>query len=273
MPEGPEVHNLAKTLNDLFINCHINNITINEKSRYYKSYFCGYDKIKYPLIINNIYAKGKKIIFNFSNQTYLVSSLGMEGHWILSPNKHSGIHVELSKDNQNLNLYFDDQRHFGVLNYCLTQIELSNCLKHVGPDWLNKEVSLYLFIKEITNKRKQNQMIHVFLMNQKIFSGIGNYLKSEVLYDSKIFPFRTLSSLSIPEITTLYNSIIYIIYDSYNHGGTTIYSYVDPSGHPGKYILKIYNKSVDEFNNIIMNDRKIKKKKDRTTYWVPLIQI
>ena len=40
-------------------------------------------------------------------------------------------------------------------------------------------------------------------MNQKYLSGIGNYLKSEILYESKISPLRTLEFLSRQDLEIL----------------------------------------------------------------------
>ena len=48
-------------------------------------------------------------------------------------------------------------------------------------------------------------------MDQKIISGVGNYVKSGSLYESAIGPHRTIDSLSEEELKKLFNEIKYVV--------------------------------------------------------------
>ena len=72
-------------------------------------------------------------------------------------------------------------------------------------------------------------------MNQKLVSGIGNYLKAECLYASRISPHRACDSLSDEEIDLLFENCKTIIRRSYELGGATISSYRQPNGGDGMF--------------------------------------
>ena len=48
-------------------------------------------------------------------------------------------------------------------------------------------------------------------MNQKFYSGIGNYLRSDILYDANISPLKKLDKLTNKEIQNLFKSIVKIM--------------------------------------------------------------
>ena len=45
-------------------------------------------------------------------------------------------------------------------------------------------------------------------MNQQLISGVGNYIKCEALFLSKLSPHRILSSLNLNELKLLFNENI-----------------------------------------------------------------
>ena len=99
------------------------------------------------------------------------------------------------------------------------------------------------------------------LSNQCIISGIGNYLRADILYYAKLNPFRTLRCLSDDNIKKLYKSINYIMKRNLT---------IQMSKNNTKEKTLIYNKKLDK------NGEKIDKMKDkhnRTIWFVPTIQI
>ena len=106
-------------------------------------------------------------------------------------------------------------------------------------------------------------------MKQKYTSGIGNYLKAEVLYRAKMNPTKKLHELSDNEIKTLYDSIMFQLILSYQHHGLTIKSYWDPEGRPGTCPRQVYGKPKDLLGNPV---EKFKDSKERTVHWVPSVQ-
>lgn len=269
MPEGAEVARVAVSLNSKLSGNSIHKILINEKSRYFKAGgIKNLDSLIFPLKIIRIYSRGKKIIFECDMQTkiiHLISSLAMSGRWLYEADKHSGIELVLNS----YSVFFDDQRHFGALVICLNSEELKENMKAVGPDLLTEEVSFETYYSIITQQRIAKKQICSFLLEQKYFSGVGNWVRAEVLYESRIAPHRELQTLSLEEIFKLHYNSIKILREAFKVNGLTIQNYISPDGDYGRYRVKIYAQEKDPEGNEIV--RQVFSDK-RTMHWVPAVQ-
>jgi len=190
----------------------------------------------------------------------------MTGSWRGVLEEHSRVGVVLSDKSL---VYFTDIRNFGTLNFSFSKEELNKKLKSLGPDMLSAPPSREEFFKIV--KRQKNKTLPEFLMNQKMISGVGNYVKAEALYLARISPLRTCSSLSEKEIIDLQDSIDKVLSTSYNSGGSTIKTYRDVYGNVGTFTSRflVYGNSVDPQGNKV---QKLETKDGRTTFWVPAIQ-
>jgi DNA-formamidopyrimidine glycosylase len=241
MPEGPEVRITADGLYNVMRDDSIEDIVITSKSRYFGKDVRNLFDALYPIYINDVMSIGKKILIKGEGIT-IVSSLGMEGKWRLYGGKHAGIELHMSSGKI---LYFHDTRHFGTFDICLTNSEYDFVMKHVGPDLLRDDITYDEYYSVISRKRLRNKDIYCFLMDQSYFSGIGNYLAAEVLYDSQILPDRTLGSLNDTEIYNLYHNSLDIIKESYQNNGLTISTYFDMDDKAGTFECKCYGRKYD----------------------------
>ena len=73
----------------------------------------------------------------------------------------------------------------------------------LGPDVLSEEVLAKPDLIERFRKRNQINICKV-LMDQKTISGVGNYICSEALYQSRINPYARVINLSDTDIVNLY---------------------------------------------------------------------
>ena len=84
---------------------------------------------------------------------------------------------------------------------CITDYnELTNKLNKIGPDIMEQSTDLELFKNQIKKRNNLDKSIGLVIMDQKIISGIGNYLRADILYLSKINPFRKVKKLNNYEI-------------------------------------------------------------------------
>ena len=109
------------------------------------------------------------------------------------------------------------------------------------------------------------------MMEQKYMSGIGNWLRAEILYKSRISPFRKLSELSDVDIQNLFRDSKHTIMDGFSLNGLTIQDYKDLNGNIGKYECLCYGRNTDNFGNKINNQTQ--DRTDRRYHWVPELQI
>ena len=267
MPEIVEVEIIREWLHRKYQGCIIKNCS------------------RYPEILNtvidNISRKGKQIFFRLLKEDrtclYLNSRLGLQGKWTAIEENNTRFWMVLNKYNidnnlnvntEILNLYNDDSQNFGDIEL-FNERQYINKLNKIGPDFLNDKIDIHDWMSKIKNKRISNKQICDYLLEQNHFSGIGNYLKADILYSSKIRPDRTLQSLNDSEIVLLLEKSFEIIKRSQAYGGLTIKSFWSPEGKKGMYPTLVYNKEKDPLGYVVIkstfND-------DRTTHWVPEIQ-
>ena len=61
---------------------------------------------------------------------------------------------------------------------------------------MDKNTTLEVFCNQILKKSNLDKAIGNVIVNQKIISGLGNYLRADILWLSKINPFKKVKKLS-----------------------------------------------------------------------------
>lgn len=280
MPEAAEVKIFADCLNDYIKGELLISIVINPKSKFFEKgglngdHFLEKNILQNKNIclninskVTNIDTKGKKIIIQFASEICIIFGLGMSGNFLfVNPDNHSGI----SFDFENTQVWYSDVRSFSYINICNNQAEINNVLKSVGPDLMKNELTFEEFKTKIQNPRLKKNIGDV-LLDQKHFSGIGNYIRCEALYLAKIGPFRLPKSLDDDEIYVLFQTINWVIQESYKKNGLTIATYKNPNGEIGRYDCVCYDRKEDPYGNKIIKivDKTGNK---RTIHWCPTVQ-
>ena len=224
MPEFPEVYTVVEKLKEITIGKVIKRINI-----FYKNVFYDYnDEIK-NLTIKDVRQYGKFILFFIDNYV-LLSHLRMEGKYIPSNeilnDKHILLNFEFS-DGSYLN--YHDTRKFG--RFDLRRIE--NYLK--TPPLMNLSKTPYkISVNELLDKFKnRTTKIKQILLEQDVILGIGNIYADEILFKSKISPFKIAKKITKSEAERIIENAKEIFDLAIKSGGTTIYSYsaLGNSGH------------------------------------------
>ena len=255
-------------LNEDLSGLTILSIKHHEKTRYREGKFPNQDYITHGTKIKRIYGRCKKIIWILETpegkEIYMVSFLGIHGHWLYQKENCTRISFELN----DREIYYDDRDNKGTVQICVNKDELENVYRNFGPDLLTDDISLADYTSVIRNTRIKNKTIGSFLLEQKYFSGIGNIYRSEILYYAGIYPLKTLQCLSDKEIELLLYISKHILKFSYQLGGVSVMSYKDPRGNLGMYKPSVYGREISFFDHkvisIIEDERKI--------YYSPEIQ-
>lgn len=242
MPEFPEVFTITNNLNQLLENSNIVEVEI---LGYHPkvSKLEDFDKLKNSKIIKvtNI---SKSIIFEFSNGERIVSHLAMTGRFRYSNKKElfgwDKLRFTFMKENSVFYLNFTDTRKFGKLlvNEKLPSKVFPNPLEYTEE---NHE-------KVISKIKNSNKSIKELLLDQNIFSGLGNIYSNDTLHLSKINPFTKGKELKEEQIRIIIENAKQVLKEGINLGGSSLYDkmYTDIYGKEGTYQnkFKIYNQKI-----------------------------
>lgn len=197
----------------------------------------------------------------------MFSTYGMSGGWEVNRSKHTAFSVVAS---DHINLFFNDQRRFGTLKFVRGKKELEKKLATLGPCVLNDEITRETFEKKLL--RKSKAPICEALMDQSCVSGVGNYLRAEILYASRLNPWKKVDELVVEEWDLLYKETLHLTLQSYRSQGATIYTWKNVDGQQGhtQFEFKVYGLKSDSHGRQVLREEDSSK---RTIHWCPEVQL
>jgi len=186
MPEGPSIQYLKDQLAPF-------------KGKIVKN-AGGYGKMPADWIkgrkLMDITTWGKHLLFVFTNGTVRVH-LGLFGDVLINSRK---------KVNRSFFLEFATGE---VNGYVVKAIKIEQPLKDVY-DWRTDILSSHFnqaYIKTLL-KKKSNKTIEEVLMDQAIFSGVGNKIRNEALYRAAIHPNSIVEKIPAAKVTRLITEVV-----------------------------------------------------------------
>ena len=272
MPELPEVETVKETLKKQVLNRIITNVNI-----YYENVieYPTSSEFKEKIInqkINDIKRRGKWLIFELDDY-YLLSHLRMEGRYFLRKKedeilKHE--HISFLLDN-NLELRYLDTRKFGRMHLIKKDELLTRKpISELGLEPWDKNLT-HTYLKEKYKSKKLP--IKTVILDQRIIVGIGNIYADEILFLSKISPFKRCNELNDTELNQIIINTKLVLEKAIKAGGTTIRTYESSEGVHGRFQqeLLIHGKEKEKCincNEIILKTRI----GGRGTYYCPKCQ-
>lgn len=269
MPELPEVENLRRGLEKAILGQRIIKVEINKpKLVSGKGSIRVISKKKASEFIEglvgekfiSIERRAKNLIFKLSHEKIILVHLKMTGQFVYTnkksgkkiigghpievseteiPNKHTHIVFRLSTGT----LYYNDTRMFGYLLYYpdAKSFEKENHFGALGKEPLDKNFTEKYFLDSLKTKKG---MIKTILMGQEIVTGVGNIYTDESLFEARIDPRRSATTLSPSEIKKLRMAIVSIIRKAIKAGGSSVSSYrlLDKSRGNYAHQHKVYGK-------------------------------
>lgn len=187
----------------------------------------------------------KWLIFDLHPHGHILSHLGMSGSWRMSDRplneKHGHFEfIDKDKTASSVLTYVDPRRfgHFYLLSNehfqekeKLLQIDISS------PDFDIDHIANIFF-------QHPYRPIKTFLLDQKKFPGVGNYMASEICARAGLLPSRLTGDIDANEIAKIKNAITVVIDGAIETKGTTFGGgYVDANGSKGegvKHLVVFY---------------------------------
>lgn len=175
--------------------------------------------------------RGKHLFLSLDGDYHLMFHLKMTGRLLL---RNSGYYPD---DYLRLTLKLDDGRELRFTDrerfadvYLWEKDDLLNLDKKLGPEPF--EAKEDYFAEKLRTSDASN--IKEALLDQEILAGVGNINADEALFVAKINPKRKPRELSEVEVETLLKAVVKVLNKDLENGGTTIDSFLNLYGEPGK---------------------------------------
>ncbi len=267
MPELPEVEIVRQSLNKKIKQKKVKKVIIRNRNLRLKipSKFNSYFFNKKIIKVGRF---SKYLIIYLPKDNYCLIHLGMSGtiHIVNNksvnkytntsfynspflPKKHN--HVELVFEN--FKIIYNDPRRFGFFQLIKSNFDLIKRFNHLGPEPFDKSFNLNYVYNYFKGKNKD---IKNFLLDQKFVSGIGNIYASEILFLSKVNPFKKAKLLSKKECQKIIINSRKILLKAISMGGSSIRDFKDTLGLKGGFQneFKVYQQEGIECKNIGCSD-------------------
>ena len=281
MPELPEVEIVRQSLDKKIKQKRVKKVIIRNRNLRFAipNNFKSYIKNKKIIKVDRF---SKYLIIHFFEGDYCLVHLGMSGtihiidkfeltkftnasfyHSPTLPKKHN--HVVLEFDN--FKVIYNDPRRFGFFQLIENKNALKERFKHLGPEPFDKKFNLNYVLNFFKDKNKN---IKSFLIDQRFVSGIGNIYASEILFLSKIDPFKKAKLLTRHDCKKIVLNSKQILHKAITKGGSSIRNFQDISGTLGGFQkeFKVYQQDGKRCKAIGCSDI-IKKKitSNRSTFF------
>ena len=183
--EGPSLHILAQKLTPFVgqkITKSFGNTSID------KAVLVGQS-------IREIYPFGKRLIIQCDTHVVVIHFLMYGTYRITTPRENMPIRLALVTKKYALFLY----------NCSIRCVPLADLRSYIPFEFdiLSSEWTVKKIMAAIAKQRNENETVDDLLLDQTIFAGVGNIIKNEALFMSKLSPHALVKKLSVKKLTQL----------------------------------------------------------------------
>lgn len=216
MPEGPEIRRAADQIAKAIVDRTVTSVF------FAFSHLKPYESIFQEQQVTAVQTKGKAMLIRFENQLSIYSHNQLYGKWMIRP-----VH-DYPQTTRQLRLAIHNEKKSALL-YSASDIQVLDevavahhpFLSKLGPDVLDQSTTVGQIAERLLDRRFYRRSLATLLLDQQFLCGLGNYLRSEVLFVAKVPPaFRPLDC-SEEQILKLAEASIAVTYQSYISKGIT----------------------------------------------------
>lgn len=216
MPEGPEIHREADKIRKAIVDSRIRYVF------YYHDHLKTFEKELAEKRVENVEAFGKGLVITFEDDFHMYSHNQLYGKWYIKPagdypKTNRQLRAELRTDQKSALLYSASE--IDVMDG--ESIKEHPYLRKLGPDLL-KDVTVEEIVERGKSDDFKRKMFASLLLDQTFLSGVGNYLRTEILFDARINPSHKPKDLSDEELVVFAKSALTITHRAYQTKGITV---------------------------------------------------
>ncbi len=167
--------------------------------------------------------RGKAMLTHFDNGLSVYSHNQLYGQWMVRPA------YDLPETNRQLRFAIHNQKKSALL-YSASDIQILSSpqeiethpfLSKLGPDVLGKGLQPETLLAALQAKKHCRRRLSSLYLDQHFLAGIGNYLRSEILFAARLCPHLRPTDCSLAQLHTLAKVSIKVSYQSYRYKGVT----------------------------------------------------
>ncbi|NJR51326.1 MAG: endonuclease VIII [Leptolyngbyaceae cyanobacterium CSU_1_3] len=216
MPEGPEIRQAADQIATALVDRPVTEI------------FFAFDRLK-PFAeelvgqcVTAIRTRGKAMVICFEKPLYIYSHNQLYGRWYVRK-----LHA-YPATNRQLRLAIHNSKKSALL-YSASDIQVLSeeelavhpFLCRVEMDVLDQAVTVEQVVDRFLDKRFHRRQLTILLLDQHFLGGLGNYLRSEILFVARVHPALRPVDCTIDQIDALAQSVLSVTLQSYATKGIT----------------------------------------------------
>lgn len=217
MPEGPEIRRAADRVARVLVGKRIAEASLKLPAiQPFESELVG-------ARVTAVDTRGKAMLTRFDNGLTLYSHNQLYGRWYVMKRPR------MPKTGRQLRAALHTETHSALL-YSASDIEVltedglaeHRFLSRIGPDILDTSLNPETVADRLADPRFAGRSLGALYLDQAYLAGLGNYLRSEILWVSRLHHERKARTLSDTERRTLARETLKISKRSYRTRGVTV---------------------------------------------------
>jgi endonuclease-8 len=211
VPEGPEIRRAADRIERSLAGSVIHDVRLTlPRLRRFRSELIG-------ARVTGVDTRGKAMLTRFDNGLTLYSHNQLYGRWYITRRN------ALPKTRRSLRVALHGKTHSAWL-YSATEEQLGQhpFLRKLGPDVLDSELKPRDIRMRLEMQRFRRRNLAALYLDQAFLAGVGNYLRSEILFTAGLHPLARPKDLDRADLQRLARATLTISRRAYELKGVTV---------------------------------------------------
>ncbi len=216
MPEGPEIRRAADRIAEAVSGKVAVEVSFGQPA------LRRHGKTLSGQRISGVETRGKAILTHFDNGYSIYSHNQLYGVWRIVnrgtvPQTRRSLRLAIHTEDKSALLFSASD----ISVWPTDELPLHPFLARIGPDLLSEEVSARDIRERLELINFRRRSFAALYLDQQFIAGIGNYLRSEMLWDAGIHPWARPADLPRSALTRLARSTHKLMHRAYETGGIT----------------------------------------------------
>lgn len=225
MPEGPEIRRAADRIGKALIGQTLESVNLPYAT------FLGREHLIEGQTVVDVTSRAKAMLIRFENGWTMYSHNQLYGRWT--------VNLVATKNTMRRSLRAElCTRKHAVRLWSATDIDLIPTaeeplhafLARLGPDVLDERVTGAMLHQQLVSKQCFRKKAATLMLDQRSFAGLGNYLRSEILFAAGVHPDDRPCDLPEDRLKIWAEAIKSVTVQAYEKGGVTVPKEVADAG-------------------------------------------